>query len=275
MSDGPPLNRLCLHTITTRSWALVDAVTAYRSAGVGGITVWRDALAPLGVKESARVLADSGLEVTSLCRGGFFTGVGIEPRQAAIDENKRVIDEAAAIGAPLIVLVCGATPGVPLDTARGQIADGIAAIEPHAKQAGVKLGIEPLHPMYADTRSAVSTLSQANDLVERIGSKQVGVTVDVYHVWWDDRLAGEIQRAGRAGSIFSFHVCDWLSPTSDLLNDRGIMGEGCIDIPGIRRMVESAGFMGMIEVEIFSNRCWALPPDEMLQRVIAAYRKHV
>jgi sugar phosphate isomerase/epimerase len=264
-----------MHTITTRSLPLGEAVAAYQQAGVAGITVWRDALTPLGVKESAKVLAGSGLGVVSLCRGGFFTGVTNEARQAAIDENRRVIDEAAAVGAPLIVLVCGATPGVDLATARGQIADAIAAIEPHAKQAGVKMGIEPLHPMYADTRSAVSTLGQANDLVERIGSKQVGVTIDVYHVWWDDRLAAEVARAGRAKSIFSFHVCDWLSPTKDLLNDRGIMGEGCIDIRGIRSMVESAGFDGMIEVEIFSDRCWAMAPGELLERIVRAYGERV
>lgn len=275
MPAPAPLSRLCVHTITTKTLALPAALAAYRQIGAGGVTVWRDALTPLGVKASAKLLAESGLAVVSLCRGGFFTGSSAEARQAAIDENRRVIDEAAAIGAPLVVLVCGATPGVPLHEARGQIADAIAAIEPHARQAGVKLGIEPLHPMYADTRSAVSTLGQANDLVERIGSSQVGVTIDVYHVWWDDRLAAQIARAGRAKSIFSFHVCDWLSPTADLLNDRGIMGEGCIDIRGIRGLVEAAGFDGMIEVEIFSHRCWAMDPRELLERITRAYTERV
>jgi sugar phosphate isomerase/epimerase len=227
------------------------------------------------VKESAKVLAGSGLEVVSLCRGGFFPAVTKEARQAAIDDNKKVIDEAAAIGAPLIVLVCGAVPKQPLEESRKQIADGIAAIAPYAKQAGVKLGIEPLHPMYAAERSAVNTMGQANDMVEAIGSEQVGVTVDVYHLWWDERFASEIARAGRRGSVFSYHVCDWLSPTKDMLNDRGLMGDGCIPLRQIRSWVEAAGFKGMIEVEIFSNTWWATDQVEFLAKIRSAYLEHV
>jgi sugar phosphate isomerase/epimerase len=269
------LDRLCIHTITTKPWNLAQAKAAYRAAGVGGITVWRDALEPLGVKESGKLLAGSGLKVVSLCRGGFFPAKTATERQAAIDENRRVIDEAAAIGAPLVVMVCGALPGIPLEESRKQITDALHAIEPHAKAANVRLGIEPLHPMYADTRSAVSTLSQANDMVEQLNSPMIGVTVDVYHLWWDDRLQHEIARAGRRGSIFSFHVCDWRSPTIDLLNDRGLMGEGCIDNRKIRSWVETAGFDGLIEVEVFSNRCWAMDQQEYLDRICAAFLEHV
>jgi sugar phosphate isomerase/epimerase len=268
-----PLSRFCIHTITTNPLALAVSCEAYRFAGAAGITVWREALEPQGVKESAKLLAGSGLKVISLCRGGFFPAATEADRQKALDDNRRAIDEAAAIGAPLVVLVCGAVPGIPLNDARNQIADGIAAVIPHAAGAGVKLGIEPLHPMYADNRSAVSTLGQANDLVEKLRSPQVGVAIDVYHVWWDDHLEREIDRSGRLNAIFSYHVCDWRTPTRDLLLDRGIMGEGCIPLRQIRSWVERAGFSGMIEVEIFSTELWKLDQVELVKRVKSAYEK--
>lgn len=268
------ISRLCIHTITTKPLSLPAAVAAYRDVGVTGITVWRDALAQLGVNESAKVLADSGLKVVSLCRGGFFPGKTAADRAKALDDNRRAIDEAEAIGAPLVVLVCGAVPDIPLTEARKQIADGIAAVVPHAAAANVRLGIEPLHPMYADTRSAVSTLGQANDIVQALRSPQVGVTIDVYHVWWDDHLEAEIARAGKLDAIFSYHVCDWRSPTRDLLLDRGLMGEGCIPLRQIRSWVEKAGFNGMIEVEIFSNEFWQMGQNELLKKIRLAYLEH-
>lgn len=270
----PPLTRLCIHTITTRPLALPEAIDAYRKVGASGITVWRDALATLGVTESARRLADLGLKVVSLCRGGFFPALSSTDRRKAIDENLRIIDEAAAIGAPLVVLVCGAVPKMPLDEGRRQIEEAIARIAPHAAERNIRLGIEPLHPMYAGDRSAVNTLAQANDMIERIGAENVGVTIDVYHLWWDDRLETEIARAGRAGSIFSFHVCDWRCPTRDLLNDRALMGQGSINIRQIRSWVESAGFNGMIEVEIFSNELWATNQQRFLEQIRQAYLEH-
>jgi sugar phosphate isomerase/epimerase len=270
-----PLSRLCIHTMSTKPLGLAAAVAAYRAAGAAGITVWREALQPQGVKESAKLLAASGLKVVSLCRGGFFPGKGESERQAALDDNRRTIDEAATIGAPLVVLVCGAVPGIPLGEARKQIADGIAAVAAHAAGAGVKLGIEPLHPMYAGDRSAINTLAQANDIVEMLRSPHVGVTIDVYHVWWDDRLENEIARCGRLGAIFSFHVCDWRVPTRDLLLDRGLMGEGCIPLRQIRAWVERAGFTGMIEVEIFSSELWAMNQIELLKRIKSGYLEHV
>jgi len=268
------LSRLCLHTITTKPWSLATAVERYARASVGGITVWRDAaLAHEGGPEAAgRLCRDAGLEIVSYVRGGFFTGETPDQRREAIAENKRIIDEAAALGAPLIVLVCGATPGVPLAEARQQIAEGIAACVDHAVSRGIRLGIEPLHPMYADSRSAVSTLTQALDLSLAIGSDVVGVTVDVFHLWWDDRLEAEIARCGSAGKLFSFHICDWRDQPEDMLNDRGIMGEGVIDVPAIRGWVEATGFRGYNEVEIFSNRHWASDQDDFLTRIIEAYR---
>lgn len=260
-------DRLCIHTITTIPLALSEAVKAYRQIGAAGITVWRDALQPLGITESAKVLADSGLKVVSLCRGGFFPATSAAERQNAINENCHVIDEAAAIGAPLVVLVCGAAPGQSLQESRRQIEDAIAQLIPHCQQAHVKLGIEPLHPMYADTRSAINTLAQANDIIERLASPYVGATIDVYHVWWDDRLESEITRCGKLNAIFSFHVCDWRCPTRDLLNDRGLMGQGCIPVKQIRQWVESAGFNGMIEVEIFSDELWRSDQMQLLQQI--------
>ncbi|MBN2311324.1 MAG: sugar phosphate isomerase/epimerase [Candidatus Hydrogenedentes bacterium] len=263
------LSRLCIHTMTTKPWALPEAIDGYTAAGVPGITVWRQALEPQGVAESARMLAGSGLRVVSLCRGGFFPAATDAGRQEALDDNRRAIDEAAAIGAPLVVLVCGAVPGMPLAEARKQIADGIAAVVAHAEGAGVRLSIEALHPMYADVRSAVNTLGQANDMVEALATPWVGVTVDVYHLWWDPGLEQQIARAG--DSILSFHVCDWRTPTRDLLNDRGLMGDGCIDIPVIRGWVEQTGFCGPVEVEIFSDEYWATDQAAFVERIKAAY----
>lgn len=266
-------SRLCLHTITTKPWSLTEALKHYQAAGVKGITVWRQALEGAPLEESGKRIADSGLELVSLCRGGFFPALSATDRQKAIDENRAIIDEAAAIGAPLIVLVCGADPGQSLDESRKQIQEGIAAVLPHAQQANVKLAIEPLHPMYADTRSAVNTLGQANDMVQALNHPHIGVTVDVYHLWWDPQLEAEIARAG--DKIFSYHVCDWRNPTRDLLLDRGIMGEGCIPLRAIREWVEKTGFDGYIEVEIFSEELWAQDQHDLLARIQKAYLDHV
>jgi sugar phosphate isomerase/epimerase len=267
-------SRLCLHTITTRPWPIETAIDRYAAAGVSGTTVWRQWLDGRDIAAVGRSLRDAGIQVVSLCRGGFFPAADAIGRRAAIDDNLRAVDEAYALGAPLIVLVCGAIPGQLLELSRCQIADGIAAVLDRAAQAGVRLAVEPLHPMYADSRSAVNTLRQANDLCERIGSPQVGVAVDVYHVWWDPDLQAEIVRAGRAGRLCAFHVCDWRTPTEDLLNDRGLMGEGCIPIRQIRGWVEQAGFRGFIEVEVFSNRYWAMDQEEFLEKIKAAYLRN-
>jgi sugar phosphate isomerase/epimerase len=221
------------------------------------------------------MIEDAGLEVVSHCRGGFFPAPDAEGRQRAIDDNKRCLDEAAALRAPIVVLVCGAVPGISLEDARNQIAEGIQAVLPHAVERGIRLAVEPLHPMYAGDRSAINTMRQANELCARIGSPHVGIAVDVYHVWWDPDLEREIIRSGREGTLLAFHVCDWKTPLEDMLNDRGLMGEGCIDLRKIRRWVEEAGFQGFIEVEIFSNRHWARDPTEFLEDIVRAYQQFV
>ena len=268
------LSRLCLHTVTTKPWPLAIAAKNYAAAGIRGITVWRDAAQnhPDGIKAAGQLCRDEGLEIVSYVRGGFFTALDTKGRQAAIDENQRIIDEAAALGAPLIVLVCGATPGQSLFISRMQIAEALGAILPHARACGIKLGIEPLHPMYADSRSAVNTMTQALDLALELKDDHIGVTVDVFHLWWDDRLEAEIERCGSEGKLFSFHICDWKNQPMDMLNDRGLMGEGVIDIPKIRGWVEQTGFRGYNEVEIFSNRYWAMGQGEFLKQILQAYR---
>jgi sugar phosphate isomerase/epimerase len=268
-------SRLCLHTITTKPWSIEEATQRYAQAGVKGVTVWRQWLEGRDIARVGRDLRAAGLQAVSLCRGGFFPALEAAGRRAAIDDNLRAIDEAAALGAPLIVLVCGAVPGQPLEVSRRQIADGIAAIVDRARQAGVKLAVEPLHPMYADSRSAINTLRQANDLCQQIDSPQVGVAVDVYHLWWDPELEQEIERAGQAGRLLAFHVCDWRTPTEDLLNDRGLMGEGCINLREIRGWMEQSAFTGFIEVEIFSHRYWATDQAEFLAKIQDAYLKFV
>jgi sugar phosphate isomerase/epimerase len=278
------LSRLCIHSITTKPWNLEACCAAYAAAGVPAITVWRQALEPYGSEGAARILRSSGLRVTSLCRGGFFPALDAAGRQRAIDDNRRAIAEAHAIGAPHVVLVCGAVPGMALAEARDQIADGIAAVLPDARAAGVRLAIEPLHPQYAADRSAVNTMAQARRLcaalngaapVTGVGSAWVGIAVDVYHVWWDDALREEIRLAAAAGLLHAFHVCDWKVRQSDPLNDRGLMGEGVIDNRDIRTWMDAAGFRGDIEVEVFSERWWATDQREWLARIIAAYRGHV
>ncbi len=265
-------SKLAIHTITTKPWSLEEAVRHYSRAGVAGITVWRDALEGRDPKEAGRRIREAGLAVVSLCRGGFFPAPDEAGRRRAIDENRRTIDQAADLGAPLIVLVCGAVPGQPLEESRRQIRDGILAVLPHAAGRGVKLAIEPLHPMYADSRSAVNTLRQANDMAQEIASEWVGVAVDVYHLWWDPELAEQIRRCGSLGKLLAFHICDWRTPTEDLLLDRGLMGEGCIPVRQIRGWVEETGFHSFNEVEIFSRRLWATDQKEFLARILEAYR---
>ena len=267
------LSKLCIHTITTRPWCLDDAMGHYSAAGVAGISVWRQAIAGLDPARAGRRIREAGMAVVSLVRGGFYPATEKKDRQRSIDETLRIIDEAAALGAPHVVLVCGAVPGQSLEESRKQIREGIEATLAHAAETGVKLAIEPLHPMYADSRSAVNTLGQANDMAEAIDSPLVGVAVDVYHLWWDPDLERQIRRCGRLGKILAFHICDWKTPTEDLLYDRGLMGEGCIPIRRIRGWVEAAGFAGFNEVEIFSTARWTQDQQQWLQEILRAYRE--
>ncbi len=276
MKPSSPLPRFCIHTMTTKPWSLEDCAKHYPTVGATGITVWRQHLAGHEPKKAGAMLRDAGLDVVSLCRGGFFPAPSPLRRQAAIDDNLRAIEEAHGLGAPLIVLVCGAVPGQDLAESRKQITDGIAAVLPAAVQAGVKLAIEPLHPMYADDRSAINTMKQANTVCDALGSPEgLGLAVDVYHVWWDDELEANINHTAAKKRLFAFHVCDWKTPTMDLLNDRGLMGEGCIPIRRIKAWVEATGFAGHNEVEIFSTRYWGMDQGEWLGQIATAYREHV
>ncbi|MCK6489615.1 MAG: sugar phosphate isomerase/epimerase [Planctomycetes bacterium] len=282
-----PLARCAIHTMTTKPWSLAQAAEAYAHAGVGGITVWRQHLPAGGAAEAGRIVRAAGLGVAAYCRGGFFPAADAGKRQAALDDNRRCIDEAAAVGAPQVVLVCGAVPGMPLAEARAQIRDGLAAVLDHACSAGIRLAIEPLHPLYAADRSAVSTMAQARRIAESFtrelpdplgrfgaaGRRAVGIACDVYHVWWDDTLAEEITLAGRLGLLHGFHVCDWKAEQASMLNDRGLMGEGCIDVAGIRRQVEAAGFTGYAEVEVFSDRHWARDQQQWLGDIVRAWER--
>ncbi len=268
------MERLCLHTMTNKPWSLRECCQHYAQAGIPHLTVWRNVLEDLTLTDANRMIRDQGLQVTSLCRGGFFPSTRAEKRAEALDDNRLAIDQAAALQAPMVVLVCGADPAQPLSESRRQIQDGIAALLPHAEANGVRLAIEPLHPMYAGDRSAINTLAQANDMAEALDSDWVGVAVDVYHLWWDPHLKAGITRCGAGNHLLAFHVCDWKTPTSDLLLDRGLMGEGCIPLKEIRRWVEDSGFRGPIEVEIFSSDYWSQDQQAYLERIIAAYQTH-
>jgi len=268
------LSQLCIHTITIKPWSIEEAAKNYSAEGVKGITVWRDALANRDIKQTGQLLRDHGLNIVSLCRGGFFPNKEKEKRKLAIEDNLKAIEEASELGTSLIVLVCGADPTQSLEDSRKQIQEGIQTILPHAEAAGIKLAIEPLHPMYADTRSAINTLAQANDMAEQINSPYVGVAVDVYHLWWDPSLEQEIKRCGENDHLLAFHICDWNSPTVDILLDRGLMGDGCIPVNKIRSWVEATGFNGFYEVEIFSNKYWQQDQSQFLKKIIKAYKEN-
>jgi sugar phosphate isomerase/epimerase len=273
-TDDNDISKLCIHTITTKPWNVEEAARNFSTAGVKGISVWRDALDGRNIKETGKMLLDHDLTIVSLCRGGFFPATEVNKRKSAIDDNRKAIDEAAQLGAPLLVLVCGADPSQPLDDSRKQIQDGIGELISHASAARVKLAIEPLHPMYADTRSAINTMKQANDMAEELNSPWVGVAVDVYHVWWDPSLEKEIKRCGENRHLMAFHICDWKVPTADMLLDRGLMGEGCIPVKQIRSWVETAGFRGFHEVEVFSTTHWKEDQSEYLRKIIKAYKEN-
>ncbi len=269
------MKRSAIHTATTKSWDLETAVRKYAEAGIAGISVWKEALEGRDPNKASAMIRSAGLQTVSLVRGGFFPAADAEIRKQRIKDNERLIHTAAELGAPLIVLVCGADPKVKIADARRQVEAGIEAILPLAQAEGVRLAIEPLHPMYSGDRSVINTLAEANDLCERIRSPSLGLAVDVYHVWWDPELEAQIARSGRTGALMAFHVCDWKTPVLDILEDRGLMGEGCVDIPRIRGWVEEAGFKGFVEVEIFSRRFWAMDQDRYLGMILDALREHV
>lgn len=243
------LSRLSLNTITVRQWSLAQCIEGCARHGIPGISPWRDKLAEMGVAAAARQIRDAGLRVSGLCRGGMFTQAGAD------EDNRRAVDEAHALGADCLVMVCGGLhPGSKdLHAARQAVEDGLAALLPHARAAGVTLALEPLHPMTCADRSVLSTAAQALRLAEQLG-EGVGLALDAYHIWWDPALEETVRRA--AGRIAAYHVCDWLVPTRDLVLDRGMMGDGTIDLPGLTRLMDEAGYRGLIEVEVMSERNW-------------------
>lgn len=267
------IDRLSLNQITTERWNAKEAIEGCVRAGVPWISFWRHKVKELGLKETARLVRDAGLKVSSLCRGGMFPAATESERKQRIEDNKRAIEEAAELGTDVLVLVCGPAPDKDIAAARQMVEEGIGEIAPFAKQCGVKLGIEPLHPMYAAERSVINTLKQANDLAEKFPADQVGVVVDVFHVWWDPELYPQIRRA--SGRILGYHVSDWIVPTPDLLMGRGMMGDGVIDLRPIRLAVEEAGYDGPIEVEIFNQQIWDMPGDDVLELMKERYLEHV
>lgn len=273
---SPEIDKLAINQATTmKQWTLREAIEGYAAKDIRGISVWRDKLAECGVAEAVRILDDHGMTVTGVCRGGMFPANDEAGRLLALDNNRRAVDEAAAIGAQCLVTVCGGLPDGSKDMidARKQVADGLAAMLPFARDAGVPVAIEPLHPMTAADRACVNTLEHALDLCDALG-EGMGVAVDCYHVWWDPKLEDQIARAG--DRILGFHVCDWLVPTVDLVWDRGMMGDGVIDIPRIRGWVEAAGYRGFNEVEIFSERnWWKRDPAEVVETCIDRYKNFV
>ncbi len=260
------IQRLSFNQITAKHATLAECVNACARHGIGWIAPWRERVAEVGVRESARMIRDAGLRVSSLCRGGFFPAATAAERSARIDENRRVIDEAAELGAECVVLVCGPAADRDLEGARKMVAEGIAVISPYARERGVKLGIEPLHPMFAADRSVITRLDEAVELAERL---DVGVIVDVFHLWWDWRLYADLRRA--SGHIVGFHVSDWAVPLPGILTGRSMMGDGVIELRRIRTAVDETGYDGPIEVEIMNESVWAQPIDDIFKTVIERY----
>jgi len=284
--NPPRPELLSINTATVRKqWALPEIIAGCARRGIRLISPWRDQVAAVGLKETAQRLSDAGVRLSGYCRGGMFSALDRAGRKAALDDNKRAVDEALTLEAPCLVLVVGGLrkdaggriASKDLPGARAMVRDGIGELLEYARPAGMPLAIEPLHPMYAADRACVNTVAHANDLCDELspgGNAGLGIAVDVYHVWWDPDLKREIERAGGyAGRLLAFHLCDWLVPTSDLLLDRGMMGDGVIDLPLIRSWMEAAGYRGPHEVEIFSERnWWKRDPDEVLATCVERHQ---
>lgn len=277
---------LSINTATVRKQAKLDAIIeACVRRDIRLICPWRDQVQAVGLSCTVAQVRESGVRLSGYCRGGFFPAADRAGLDAALEDNRRAVDEAAALGSPCLVLVVGALPGAltgkaaytDIELARSQVFDGIAATLDYARKAGVPLAIEPLHPMQAAERACINTLEHALDVCDALDPEQsgaLGVAVDVYHVWWDPKLEAQIARAGQR-RLLAFHVCDWLLPTRDLLNDRGMMGDGIIELQKIRAWMEAAGYAGAAEVEIFSEAWWARPLDDVLSICIERHRSVV
>lgn len=285
MSDSPRclLDRLSLNQETVRQWSLPELADGCARAGVRGVGLWRAPVREYGVAAAARLVRDAGLRVTSLCRGGFLTAPDPGGRAAALDDNRAAVDEAAALGTDTLVLVSGGLPpgSRDLSGARERVADALGELGPYAAQRGVRLALEPLHPMYAADRCVVSTLAQALDLAERFPAGQVGIVVDTYHLWWDDTVGTQIARAGGTGEeaasrIAAFQLADWVTPLPEgALLGRGQLGDGAVDPRWFRERVDAAGYRGPIEVEIFNPVLWARDGADVLAEIVDRFRTHV
>lgn len=275
--DQPDANKLSINTATLRAqWKLEQIIDGCARHAIRGISPWRDQVQALGLQETARRLRSHDLTVTGYCRGGMFPGATPQDRQERAADNRRAVDEALELNAACLVLVVGGLPAGSKDLAgaRQQVRDGLSALLEYARPLGMPLAIEPLHPMYAADRACVNTLAQANTLCDELGDDGLGIAVDLYHTWWDPQFLPEVARAGRQ-RILAFHICDWLVPTRDLLMDRGMMGDGVIDIRGCRQAVEAQGYRGFHEVEIFSeHNWWKRNPDEVLLTCKARHLEH-
>ena len=267
------LDRLSFNQATAWNASLPDVVEACARHGIPYVSLWRHKIEEMGLDRAVRHVRDAGLRVSSVCRGGMFPAATAEARAQRIDDNRRAIDEAAALGAEVLVLVCGAAADKDIAAARAQVADGIAAVAPYAAERGVVLGIEPLHPAFAAERSCITTLREARTLAERFTPGVVGVVADVYHIWWDPELSEEIEAS--AARLVGYHVNDWLVPQTNVLLGRGMMGDGVIELRRIRDAVERAGYAGPIEVEIFNEAVWAMPLDKLLPLVKQRFAEHV
>jgi sugar phosphate isomerase/epimerase len=255
---------LSFNQATAERASLREVVESCARHEVPYVSVWRHKIAETGVEAAAKLIRDAGLKVSSVCRGGMFPALTAAEREAKIDDNLRAIDDAATLGAEVLVLVCGAAPDRDIAAARAMVADGIAAIAPYARERGVRLGIEPLHPAFAAERSCITTMKEARAISEQFDAANVGVVVDVYHVWWDPDRAQEIAALG--DRIAGYHVNDWLVPVKNVLMNRGMMGDGVIELRRIRGEIERAGYRGPIEVEIFNETIWEQPVDELVRQ---------
>ncbi|MFP5333308.1 MAG: sugar phosphate isomerase/epimerase family protein [Acidimicrobiia bacterium] len=266
-------DRLSLNQKTTQHWTVEEAIAGCADAGIRWIGLWREHVAKAGLDRTAHLVRDAGIGVSSLCRGGFFPATSEAERQAAIEDNRRAVDEAVVLGTDTIVLVCGGLAGNSLDDARRQVLAGIKAVAPYAAEHGVRLAIEPLHPMFCADRSVIVTLAQALDVAEQFDEDTVGVVIDTFHLWWDPTVWDQIARAGNR--IFSYQVCDWLDPLPDILMGRGMMGDGVIDFVRFSRAVAAAGYQGPIEVEIFNHAVWDTPGEQVLATMIERFSQLV
>ena len=274
---------LSINTATVRKqWPLDRIIDECARRDIRAISPWRDQVATVGIDRIARRLRETGIHLSGYCRGGFFPAADPAGLGAALEDNRKAIDEARLLDAPCLVLVVGSLPGaltgtpayVDISRARSEVRDGIAASLEYAREVGMPLAIEPLHPMQAADRACINTLEQALDLCDELDpgrTGMLGVAADLYHVWWDPKLEAQLMRAG-ADRLLAYHVCDWLTPTRDLLNDRGMMGDGIIELKKCRRWAEAAGYSGCAEVEIFSDYWWSKPGEEVLDTCIARHK---